>query len=619
MTHGSSYGVLHDVYTGEPAAKCLLSFYKRNNLTDTCTVDVKPCDPNEWRRVDGTCNNLKNPGKGTFFGPVKRILDAKYHNGNEPRKALSGNDLPSERVTRVNLLGTAVSSHKLFNHNVPGLAAYMFTDIGSFHDSENMLLTTTHCCEKEHMNDKKCTPIIFPDDDPVFRYSHIRCMNSTRPLTYQDFGCTRDAVPAVIKRATTFFDESQIYNTYGKGDKVVRSFIDGKLSVEEEDGKLFPPNGPTALCLNNHGPDQTRCFENYFNTLLPTTLYIIWFVRYHNYVCDKLKEVNPCWDDERLFYTARDITIAYANQMYFSEWFEALQGRKNLIQAGIIPKENGFRDLYDENQDPEITLEHTYVNRFFHLLQEEKAKMYDKEGNYLYDYPLFNTTYKMGFIAKNMESFTKSTLSPCHAFDGTIAFDTANRGLPYVQEASDITAGDLNKGRTFGLPAFADYVNYFTGNDVTSWKDLEPYITKENIEKLQDLYEDCRDVDLMAGLWTSKTMKGGNIPEIMAYILNDAWYRTVRSDRHWYERKDRPHAFTLRQLTEIRKKATLASLMCTVGDGVNEIPKKAFLKICKKNPLVPCSKIPKIDYRAWADGSCKAKKNRKYVKKTNKQ
>ena len=65
-----------------------------------------------------------------------------------------------------------------------------------------------------------------------------------------------------IKKATTPYDESQIYDAHGKGDKVIRSFKNGMLIVEEEDGKQFPPNGPTAFCPNNVAPDETRCFEN---------------------------------------------------------------------------------------------------------------------------------------------------------------------------------------------------------------------------------------------------------------------------------------------------------------------------------------------------------------------
>ncbi|KAJ8731729.1 hypothetical protein PYW08_014459 [Mythimna loreyi] len=591
---------------------CLLKHYERNNLTSTCVIDVKPCDPNEWRRVDGTCNNLKHPGKGSAQGGFTRVLPPHFHNVYESRKAVSGEDLPMERLVRLQLLGTGVSSHHLMNHNLPGFGAYKFLDIASIHDVENMLLNTSYCCEKEHMKDRGCTPTIISDDDPVFRYSSIRCLNNTRPLTYQDYGCTTDAVPSMVKKATPFFDESQIYNAHTKGDKVIRTFKNGKLTMEEEDGKLFPPNGPTAYCPNNRAPEETRCFENYPNTLLPITLYIIWFVRHHNYICDELAKLNPCWDDDRLFYTARDINNAISNQIYFHEWFEACQGRSNLLKAGIITKDNGFRDLYDETEACEVPLEYFYVLRWFHLMQESTAKMYDKHGNYVGDFPILNGTFRMGFIAKNMESLTKSTFNPCHGIEDTrtVSVDVANNGLPGQQDAFDIPSADINKGRNVGLAPLVDYIYHFTGINITCFEDLEPFIPMKYIEIMKPLYKDVRNVDVMAGLWVSKIMKGGHIPELLAHFLNDAWRRAVRSDRHWYERPNRPHAFTLRQLKQIRK-STVSMLMCTVGDGVSEIPKKGFLKVSKKNPFVPCSKIQKIDFRAWADDACKAKRNNK--------
>ena len=54
-----------------------------------------------------------------------------------------------------------------------------------------------------------------------------------------------------------------------------------------------------------------------------------------------------------------------------------------------------------------------------------------------------------------------------------------------------------------------------------------------------------RDIDLMAGLWCEKMMEGGHIPALVAAIINDNFFRAVATDRHWFERQHRPHAFTL--------------------------------------------------------------------------
>ncbi|KAJ8733046.1 hypothetical protein PYW07_015645 [Mythimna separata] len=609
-----SYGCLYDIYTGELLSADLQKFYESNGLLETCAVNVKPCYENEWRRVDGSCNNLESPARATFFSPMTRVLPADFFDGYKARKAESGEELPPPRQVRLKLLNETRSTHKDLNNNVPGYAAFAYIDIGSIHDNENLLGKTTYCCKKEHMNDFACTPNIISDDDPVFGPTDIRCMNATRPVTYQMFQCTQDPVPSPIKKATTPFDLSQIYNSKGEGDRVLRSFKGGELAVEEENGALFPPNGPTASCPTNVLPDETRCFEHYYGTFIPVTLLTTWYVRHHNYIASNLAKLNPCWNDELLYQTARDINIAFYKQVYFYEWNTALQGRDNLIKAGVISKDKGCRDLYDSKMSPEITLEFNLFNRWFHLLQESKTMLYDVHGNFIEEFKSFDATFRTGLLANNMSSFTQSMFrAPCHGGDGTVDPELANSALPAFQRAIDALSGDISKNRNFGLPAYVDYILHFLGIEINTFEDLYTagLMTKEKVRLLKSTYAHPRDIDVIAGGgWCEKNMKGGNIPLTVANILNDNTLRAIKSDRHWYERCNRPHAFTEKQLKEIRK-STLSCLMCAVGDGVTEVPKKAFYNISPKNPLVTCDKIKKLNFKPWADPACKKKKSSK--------
>lgn len=40
--------------------------------------DIPPCDPKEGRRVDGSCNNLKNPARGAGHTPFARVLSPVF-------------------------------------------------------------------------------------------------------------------------------------------------------------------------------------------------------------------------------------------------------------------------------------------------------------------------------------------------------------------------------------------------------------------------------------------------------------------------------------------------------------------------------------------------------------
>lgn len=69
----------------------------------------------------------------------------------------------------------------------------------------------------------------------------------------------------------------------------------------------------------------------------------------------------------------------------------------------------------------------------------------------------------------------------------------------------------------------------------------------QRIEILRELYEKVEDIDLMAGIWVEKHIKGGFVPPTFYCLVIDQLRRNVISDRHWYERQNRPNAFTARK------------------------------------------------------------------------
>lgn len=72
------------------------------------------------------------------------------------------------------------------------------------------------------------------------------------------------------------------------------------------------------------------------NALLGINLVAIWFWRYHNYIAKELHEINPCWSDDRLFYTARDINIAMSVQIYYYELLATFMGKILFINDVIF-------------------------------------------------------------------------------------------------------------------------------------------------------------------------------------------------------------------------------------------------------------------------------------------
>lgn len=50
------------------------------------------------------------------------------------------------------------------------------------------------------------------------------------------------------------------------------------------------------------------------------------FARYHNYVAQRLKTINPSWNDEELFQESRRVVIAQLQHVTYSEYLHKILG-----------------------------------------------------------------------------------------------------------------------------------------------------------------------------------------------------------------------------------------------------------------------------------------------------
>ncbi|XP_050557135.1 peroxidase-like [Spodoptera frugiperda] len=607
-----SYGIAYDSFNGTPISKDEVAQHIRDNNTFWCMVDIAPCDPNEWRRLDGSCNNLRNPIRGVTHTPTRRILPPSYDENYEPRKSKSGKLLPLVRKLRTTLLSEGQAPDQVFSVLASHYLIFIATDISNLHDTVNYIMWKPHCCTPKGKDDPMCAPIEVPRDDPVHRYSGIRCLNLTRPLTFQDFGCRqKNTPPERIQTATPLFDMSTVYGN--SLDKALegRKFEGGLLKNEVEDGRVWPPRDPNeAVCFMNQKPKESRCHKtpsDEVNTLITINMMSVWFWRLHNHIATRLAKLNPCWDDEKLFYTARDINIAIEMQIFLYELLPLMAGYRNLIRDGVIVY-NGFRDIYNEAIIPQMAMEFPLALRWAHTMQEGTLKMYNPHGDYVKKVPLVELTIRTGYLGvdNNLDYLTQGAFRQPSAKvgDSLVDPDMADRVLGHIQPSQDVFSNDLAKNRLMFMQPYIKYIEHFYGRKINSFKDLADFFEPETLEKLSDIYESVEDIDLLAAMWVEKPIPGGYVPRIFYSILAEQLLHTMKSDRHWYERPNRPHAFTAAQLQEIRK-MTVARFMCDVGDTVTQIQPRAFQRIGPGNELVSCDLIPDMDISAWKDNSCR--------------
>ncbi|XP_063821139.1 peroxidase-like [Ostrinia nubilalis] len=567
--------------------------YVANGTAGNCTISVETCDCTERRRIDGTCNNLNYPAAGAARTPYYRVLPTSFNIVDEddyrPRLAKSGNELPLARKVRT----TMVSEGNVPDADITHLAAHILvfsaTDITNTRDTTNYVSWRPHCCQAAGASDTACAPNYVPADDPVHRFSGIRCLNMTKPLTYQTSGCLPNTtVPLRIVDATPTFDLSPVYGSVVEPAR--RANTSGLLVTETINNRTYPPTSGINLLLG----------INFFG--------IIFYWRYHNHIATKLAEVNPCWTDDQLFYAAREINIAVAQQHYYYELMPILMGSDNLVADNVVSKDFGFRDLYDDSLLPQISLEYPAVLRWLHLIQDGYLKMYDSEGYYLRQYPIVNLTARIAYIKEddNMDGITQGCFrqGTGNTKDTIADNDIVQNGLGALQKANDIMTNDLAKHRYFGFQPYINYLAYCNnGINITSFNDLLTFMKPERIQQLRDAYEDVEDIDLLAGLWAETLTDGTYVPPTFYCLIKDQMLRSIQSDRHWYERETRPDAFTEEQMYEIRY-GTVARMMCDIGDSVASIQPQAFKMIGDDNVEVSCDEINDIDYYAWQDTTC---------------
>ena len=70
------------------------------------------------------------------------------------------------------------------------------------------------------------------------------------------------------------------------------------------------------------------------------------FLREHNRVARELKNLNPGWQDERLFQESRRVVNAQFQHIVYNEFLPILIGKKSLDSHGLSPLTIGFSSNY---------------------------------------------------------------------------------------------------------------------------------------------------------------------------------------------------------------------------------------------------------------------------------
>lgn len=92
-------------------------------------------------------------------------------------------------------------------------------------------------------------------------------------------------------------------------------------------------------------------------------------MREHLRIASILGELNPHWDDERIYQETRNIVISIHQHISYNEWLPVIFGKNNLLKYKIVYETDNFVDDYDENKRGITFNEFAHgANRHFHSM-----------------------------------------------------------------------------------------------------------------------------------------------------------------------------------------------------------------------------------------------------------
>lgn len=367
---------------------------KLNIDLEDCTKIEIFCDPEElvYYRVNGQCNNMKHP----LFGAKKRPLNRLFGNGYADKIDYSNSSFAKSARSNARFANKAKRHMKDSEQDAFAIINEYSTAIGQVYlheitrtikyqvsprkrDAEGGLM----CCNAgndpsiEHFIsiNKACAPIGVSDRDSCYKEEKISCLNYYQVMRGLNKECHVDTSSAPISVNTPFFDAETVYSKISLnhlkehgGRFNFDNYEEIKLTIIDNDGR------------NNQVPGVFQ--------------YIHYFLKLHNLIFDFFKQKQPDEDNRVLVLRTRMIVTAvyqnllvefgkmvlckflifYKNCKIFTIFLQIAQEQAEMLDKLM----NG--NCYDENLDPQVSVEFNICMRFFHYFIRETYATYDENS-----------------------------------------------------------------------------------------------------------------------------------------------------------------------------------------------------------------------------------------------
>ncbi|KAG8182839.1 hypothetical protein JTE90_000445 [Oedothorax gibbosus] len=622
----SYYGAPPDnelpVYGPQPKAECRMRYeiIDPRNIESTREEILKCQQPYincyyaenyKFRTLDGTCNNIKNPGWGKSGICLRRVLPFDYADKvSYPRESCTGKPLPNPRMIsnvfhkELKPLPNHLTTHfmewgQMLAHDLS------LNDIYRVQQGYDGPQEAYPCCDQgPHFSDK-CVSVPVPPKDPFYPKFGVTCLNFVRTVPCGHCGSGKRVH---LNRNTAYHDLSLVYGSNEDEAQKLRSGDRGMLDVEynRKSGPMPPTVHAEELCVSPqrekacYKTGDQRANQNPF--LLTVQTYLL---RHHNFLCQELSEINPHWDDERVYQEARRINIAIAQYITYGHYLPNVLG-EIMQEVGISIQPGSKYTQYANDLDASIADEYTtFAARYGHTLipgriTEIDPKTEKRDEIWLRDYFYTPFEFRYGQFDKMAKGMTEDRKMKHDVFLTDDVRNYLYRRL-YLNQTTggDLAAISIIRGRDHGIPGYSYYQRHLFNISLHSFDDLRKILPPKSVDLLESLYESVHDVDTYSAGLAEYYVKGGFVGRTFGTILGEQYRRVKFGDRYWFEHGGQAGSFTPEQLVEI-KKMSLARILCETT-RLRKVQMQPFLPPSANNPVVSCDQIHRLDFYLWKE------------------
>ena len=553
-----------------------------------CSAMLGDC---KFRMIDSTCNNLKNPLQGASNTAFRRLLPAEYEDGISLPvgydQQVNGDPFvgpwPSARKVSKEVFSDSPVVSTQMNHLTMTWGQFVDHDLDLFGEFDTSLCEES--CDLEQTF-PFCYPIKVEADDKVFGMggpNKGKCM----PLTRSVGTCTEPFQKArqQINQITHYLDGSNVYGSTQDVADSLRTFSGGLL---KQSGTLqrdlpFDPHSPVTQFVAG----DVRVNENVALTIMHT----IW-VREHNRIVKELTDINPCWNDEKLYQEGRKIVGSIMQVITYKEFLPLLFGEEAFNKIiGSYPGYYAETDAIIPNSFASAAY------RFGHSLVRPQFTRLDENNNPLNIGPLslrdafFNPTqyFLSGGTDPILRGLMQDTTKEINQFMNTVLttqlFARMNSKIGH-----DLAARNIQRGREHGIPPYRKFQQYC--------KEMFGISSSfNNSDKLRKVYGKKgfkKGIDLFVGGMAEQKMPGSNFGPTFACIIGKTFADLRKGDHFYWEN---PDVFTDNQRSSLGS-VKLSKVICHNSDGITKIIPKALETGQAEQS---CNSLPALQLQFWKD------------------